>query len=67
MLPALKVPHIESDGQPVTIRSAVQHYSENWTFKTIWMSSIHTYSASSVNGEEIRKPLQHVYDAGICS
>jgi len=67
MLPASKITNIESDGRPVTIQWAVRHYSENWTFKKFQMSSIQTYSASSANGEEIRKPLQHVHDAGIRS
>jgi len=66
MLPASKVTHIESDGQLVTIPSAIRYHSKNGTFKTIRMSSIQTYSVGSENREEIQKPLQYVYDAGIC-
>jgi len=67
MIPASKVTYIESDGQPVTIRSIVWHHSENQTLKTIQIPSIQTYSTCSENGEEIGKPPQYVHDAGICS
>jgi len=65
MLPAWKVTNIESGRQSVTVRSIVRHHSENRTLKTIWLSSIQTHPTRSKNGEEIRKPLQYVYDAGI--
>ena len=65
MLPASKITYIESDGQPVTIRSIEWHHSENRTLTTIWMLSVQTYSTRSENGKEIWKPLQYVHDAGI--
>jgi len=65
MLPASKVTYIESDGQPVTRRSIVWHHYENWTLKTIQMLSVQTYPTCSKNGEEIRKLLQYVHNAGI--
>jgi len=48
---------IRIDVEPVTIRRIVRNHSENQTFKTIWLSSIQTYSTHSKNTEEIRKPL----------
>jgi len=65
MLSTLKVTNIESDRQPVTIRSIVRHHSENWTLEKIWLSSIQTHPTHSKNREEIRKPLQYVHDVGI--
>jgi len=65
MLPALKVTHIESDRQLVTIRSIVWHHSENRSLETIWLSSVQTHPTRSKNGEVIQKPLQYVQDAGI--